>query len=104
VSKLVELYLVREYASLNPSSATGVVINYVNPGLCKTELSRNAGEEAKQRIAARIASVGRTAEEGSRTLLHGMFGGEETHGKYLSECVPKEYAPIVYIPRRRPIR
>jgi hypothetical protein len=36
------------------------------------------------------AELGRTAEEGSRTLLHGALGGQETHGKYLSECEVKE--------------
>ncbi|KAF2430283.1 NAD(P)-binding protein [Tothia fuscella] len=94
LSKLVELYAVREYASRNPVSSTGVVINYVNPGACKTDLTRNADEETKGQIDALNDAVGRTAEVGSRTLLHGAVGGEETHGKYLSECVPKEdYIP-----------
>jgi hypothetical protein len=90
LSKLVALYAVREYASLNPPSATGVVINYVNPGLCNTELTRNADEETKKRIEGMRAALGRTAEVGSRTLLHGAVGGQETHGKYLSECEAKE--------------
>jgi len=90
VSKLVELYVVREYAALNPPSTTGVVINYVNPGLCTTELARNADENTKKRIEDMRAALGRTAEMGSRTLLHGAIGGEETHGKYLSECETKE--------------
>jgi NAD(P)-dependent dehydrogenase (short-subunit alcohol dehydrogenase family) len=90
VSKLVEFYAVREYASLTPLSATGVVINYVNPGLCETELARNADDQTKKRIEDMRAALGRTAEMGSRTLLHGAVGGEGTHGKYLSECEAKE--------------
>jgi hypothetical protein len=90
LSKLVELYAVREYAALNQPSATSVVINYVNPGLCTTELARNADEQTKKRIGDMRAALGRTAEAGSRTLLHGAVGGIETHGKYLSECETKE--------------
>jgi hypothetical protein len=90
LSKLVELYAVREYALLNQPSATGVAINYVNPGLCTTELDRNADEQTRKRIGDMRAVLGRTAEAGSRTLLHGAVGGIETHGKYLSECEEKE--------------
>jgi hypothetical protein len=32
----------------------------------------------------------RTAEMGSRTLLHAAVAGKETHGKYLSECEIRE--------------
>ena len=90
MSKLLELYAVRQYAALNPPSATGVIINYVNPGLCVTELVRNADEKTKKEIGDMRAALGRTAEVGSRTLLHGMVAGEETHGSYLSECEVKK--------------
>jgi retinol dehydrogenase-12 len=29
---------------------------------------------------------GRSAESGGRTLVHASVAGEETHGRYLSEC------------------
>lgn len=37
------------------------------------------------------AMMARTAEEGSRTVLHGLLVGEEGHGKLLSGCKIKEF-------------
>ena len=33
-----------------------------------------------------LKMVGRSAESGGRTIVHAVVAGEETHGKYLSEC------------------
>jgi hypothetical protein len=41
-------------------------------------------------IAVMRLLVGRTAEQGSRTLIHAAVAGEESHGKFLSECEIKE--------------
>ncbi len=35
--------------------------------------------------------LGRTAEAGSRTLLHGITAGTESHGCYLASCEIREY-------------
>lgn len=86
----MEIYSVRELASLLPVSKTGVVINTVNPGLCTTELSRNLNWVGRSRIALMRLLLGRTAEQGSRTLLHAAVAGEESHGKYVSDCEIKE--------------
>ncbi len=40
---------------------------------------------AKQ-IGELRAKWGRTAEDGSRTLLHGAVAGEESHGRLLHSC------------------
>ena len=90
LSKLLLLHALRYYSRAHPPSATGVVINFVNPGLCITELDRNVNEETQKALAGFRQQIGRTAEVGSRTLVHGLVGGEETHGTYVSECVPKE--------------
>ena len=90
MSKLLLFYAVREYALRNPVSATGVVVNYVNPGLCVTELDRHVPEQLQAQIDNLRDAHGRTAEMGSRTLIHGAVGGVETHGKYVSECEIKE--------------
>lgn len=71
-------------------SQTRVVINWVNPGLCITELDRHVNSKMREALNERRLKFGRTAEEGSRTLLHGAVAGKESHGKYLSECVVKE--------------
>ncbi|KAK2811633.1 hypothetical protein FQN50_001975 [Emmonsiellopsis sp. PD_5] len=90
-TKLIQLYSVRQLASIHPASDTGVVINYVNPGLCQTELSRNAWFAMWLFIAIMKLLFARTAEEGSRTLLHGVTAGKESHGKFLSECEIREF-------------
>ncbi len=76
-------YLARE---LMPVDKTGIVIDLVCPGLCVTELARNAPPEFVQRLKDMHAKFGRTAEDGSRTLLHGVTAGVEDHGKLLHSC------------------
>ncbi|KAK6344640.1 hypothetical protein TWF718_006598 [Orbilia javanica] len=93
-SKLLQLYAVRQLASLNPVSKTGVIINYINPGLCYSELNRNAPFILKTQINILRFFFARSTEVGSRTLLAGAFAGEESHGKYSSECVVKDH----YVP------
>lgn len=86
LSKLVQFFAVRQLAALLPTSRTGVVLNLVCPGLCKTSLSRNAPPGFRESLAEQHEKYGRTAEDGSRTLLHGAVAGEDSHGKYLSSC------------------
>jgi NAD(P)-dependent dehydrogenase (short-subunit alcohol dehydrogenase family) len=86
MSKLLEIMAVLHLATLIPLSRTGVVVNLVCPGLCKTELSRNAPPTFRESLAAMHEKTGRTAEEGSRTLLHGAVAGKDSHGGYLDSC------------------
>ncbi|KAI8662984.1 hypothetical protein NCS56_01103300 [Fusarium sp. Ph1] len=91
LSKLLQIYATLHLASLFPLSETGVVINALNPGLCKTELNRNARGFLKYQILMLRLFLGRTPEQGSRTLLHAAVAGAESHGKYVSDCEIKEY-------------
>lgn len=77
---------IKHLASLIPVSDTGVAINLVCPGLCKTSLSRNAPPAFRERLAAQHAQYGRTAEDGSRTLLYGAVAGKDSHGCFLDSC------------------
>lgn len=86
LTKLVEIFALRHLAELLPTSRTGVVMNLINPGLCKTSLSRNAPPAFQTKISSMKEQFGRTAEDGSRTLLHGAVAGKESHGTYLSSC------------------
>ena len=61
-----------------------VVVNTVNPGWCKTALLRHDDGGLGGRTGLRM--IGRTVEEGSRTLVHAVTAGKETHGTCLSEC------------------
>ena len=80
----------RALASRLPLSKSGVIINTLNPGLCKTDLLRSVGWIVTAFVTILRALLARTAEEGSRTLLHAATAGEKSHGKYLSDCEIKE--------------
>lgn len=90
-TKLLEIYAVRQLASILPASEFGVIVNAVNPGLCYSELDRNAGMTTRLGLAVMRKLLARTAEAGSRNLLQAAFAGLESHGAYCSECQVKEY-------------
>ncbi|KAH6668751.1 putative short chain dehydrogenase/ reductase [Halenospora varia] len=94
LSKLMQVFPVRELATLAPISRTSVVINLVNPGLCKTKLSRHGKFALRMVIAAANMLLGRTVEMGSRTILFGAVAGKESHGCYTSACEIKEWVSI----------
>ncbi|KAF9887544.1 hypothetical protein FE257_010122 [Aspergillus nanangensis] len=91
LTKLVEEFAVRQFAALFPVERTGVVIAMVAPGLCTTGLGHDARIFTKIMHETVRAMMARTAEVGSRTILHGLVVGEEGHGKLLSGCQIKEY-------------
>ncbi|OJD38128.1 short-chain dehydrogenase [Diplodia corticola] len=86
VSKLLEVYAGRELARLQPVERTDVVINLLCPGLCSTELARNVPWGYWLQIVTMRALVGRSAEVGSRTLLHAAVAGRESHGEVCGDC------------------
>lgn len=92
LSKLMGLLCTRELAAKvsesNNAHGGNVIVTNVNPGWCQTELFRTHQGGVGARLG--LWMIGRTAEEGSRTLVHAAaVPGEEVehfHGKYLSEC------------------
>ena len=90
VSKLLLLYVVRSIATKCPvSEKSNVVINYLTPGACKSDIFRDdIGwlQAFIQKIA--ISMIARTTEVGSRTLVHAVKPdvGERTHGAFLMDC------------------
>lgn len=88
LSKLMVHQCFRELAACVTHSAnikiSDVVVNIVNPGWCGTELARDRSHSAVEKTA--FALMGWTPEKGSRVYVHAMAAGEESHGKYLSEC------------------
>jgi retinol dehydrogenase-12 len=72
---------------LSKSGECQVVMNCVNPGWYATELSRYY--DKGRAVGVIFSLIGRTAEAGSRTLVHAVTAGKETHGQYLSECLIK---------------
>ncbi|KAI9677126.1 MAG: putative secondary metabolism biosynthetic enzyme [Bathelium mastoideum] len=89
LTKLVEECAVRQFAA--QCQNTGVIVNMVAPGLCRTGLGREARTFTKIMHESVRLMMARTAEVGSRTILHGLIAGEESHGKLLSGCKIKEY-------------
>jgi NAD(P)-dependent dehydrogenase (short-subunit alcohol dehydrogenase family) len=92
VSKLVQLLVVRAIADHHPASEFPVTINIVNPGLCHSELAREANSWGFWLFQLIVA---RSTEVGSRTLVHAGASGVETHGKYLSDCMIEEPSALV---------
>ncbi|KAK6209436.1 hypothetical protein LQW54_006289 [Pestalotiopsis sp. IQ-011] len=85
-TKLIQVLAARQLASMLPVDRRRVVLNYVNPGLCKTGLSRHVGLVTRLQINTAKTLLGRTAEQGSRNLLYGLVAGKESHGCYIGNC------------------
>jgi len=87
----VEECAVRQFAAICPVERTGVVVTMVAPGLCSTGLGHEVRTFTKIMHEAIRAMMARTAEVGSRTILHGLVVGDQGHGKLLSGCKIKEF-------------
>lgn len=83
LSKLLEVFVVRAIGEKFPADRFPVTVNCVNPGLCHSELSRDMQSWVFWLLKLLLA---RTAEVGSRTLVHAASQGELSHGEYLSDC------------------
>ncbi|MCJ1318611.1 hypothetical protein MMC15_003941 [Xylographa vitiligo] len=92
VSKLIQVFYARELAARTKTGGkTKVTINLVNPGLCVSNLAREAGWPI---YLFRLAFA-RTTENGSRNLVYAAQAGQETHGEYISNCHVELTAPLV---------
>lgn len=92
ISKLLVMLGVRELADrvsfINSADAhrPSIIVTNAAPGYCKTPMIL-ADANGPQRVALKL--IGRSSEQGSRTLVHGVVAGPTSHGKYLSECKVK---------------
>ena len=90
VSKLLLLYAVRSIAAKSPvSPKSNVVINYLTPGACKSDIFRDEASWLQRLIMTiGIAMFARTTEAGSRTFVHAVQPdvGKDTHGAFLMDC------------------
>lgn len=90
VSKLLEVLTIRAMAEEKTATQIPVTINCVNPGLCHSELGREAGWS----LWLTKILLARSTELGSRNLVHAASLGPESHGQYISDCVvarPSDY-------------
>ncbi|TVY53494.1 Short chain dehydrogenase sol3 [Lachnellula cervina] len=77
LSKLLEVLVVRQIAP--GVEGSGVILNILNPGLCHSELARDAGWP----LTVMKFFLARTTEVGSRTLVAAAVAGPEAQGKYM---------------------
>ncbi|KAL4068780.1 hypothetical protein V8B97DRAFT_814267 [Scleroderma yunnanense] len=92
VSKLFGVMFLRELEARLPKPSP-VVVCSVDPGLCRTDMFWNS--------QARFMSLfSRSAEQGSRTLLHGAIGGDADviNGRYLATCSVSRESEYVFTP------
>ena len=83
VSKLLEVFYCQELADrMKKSDKPPVTVNFLNPGLCHSEL----GRDGPWLLTVLKFFFARTTEVGSRTLVHATEAGEGSHGQYLSSC------------------
>ncbi|CAL5865889.1 uncharacterized protein PFLUO_LOCUS95 [Penicillium psychrofluorescens] len=91
LSKLLEVLLVQELAGRTRGKE--VIINQINPGLCHSQLGRDAGWQ----LWLLKAVIARSTEVGSRTLVAGATAGMDSHGAYMTDgCVENTaFSPFV---------
>lgn len=81
--KLAARYFMQELASqlYNGPDRDKIVVNACCPGMCRTNLLRNFPLLLRMAMAPYRLVCGRTAEEGSRTLVSATALGPESNGK-----------------------
>lgn len=90
VSKVMILMCARELARRLDDAGSGnnpVVVNALNPGMCRSQLFRHTPFPLNWILAVGARIVGRSAEEGARTLVAAAAAGRESHGRYMLDCV-----------------
>ncbi|RAK95957.1 short-chain dehydrogenase/reductase [Aspergillus ibericus CBS 121593] len=91
-SKLLDVLLARALA--DRVAGDQVVVNCLNPGLCRSQLSREMDTALVRGV---LHLLGRTLEVGGRTLVAAAAAGRESHGQYMSngELAPHELSSFV---------
>jgi NAD(P)-dependent dehydrogenase (short-subunit alcohol dehydrogenase family) len=96
VTKLMDLFITMQIAESVPRDGLGeplVIVNAVTPGFCKSDLLTR--EKAPWILKLVQALIARTVENGSKTLLHAVTQGAETHGKWLENQAITDPGTIV---------
>ncbi|KAI1385219.1 uncharacterized protein F4822DRAFT_337581 [Hypoxylon trugodes] len=86
--KLATWYAVQGIADLCEGS--DIVVNATCPGLCNTNMTKGLPTSIQLIMAVRYFFVGRSAEEGARTLVSATGLGKESHGRFwMNDQYPK---------------
>ena len=73
----MQIYAGLYFATLVPTSRTGVVVNLLTPGLFKSSLSRHARFAMRAQVTIANLLFGRTIEMSSRSVLHAVVAGQK---------------------------
>jgi len=98
-SKLLECLYIRQLAPAMTDSQQGrqgkakVILNCTSPGFCHSELASRGGQTMGMTVMKAV--LARTTEVGSRTLVGSVVAGDESHGQYLCDCVPRPMSNFV---------
>lgn len=101
VSKLLDILLVKQLAdAISPSSSSSsspppVIVNGPHPGFCRTELFRTIPVLGQVVLGFFLRLLGRSSEEGARTLVAAALAGPESHGRYMCDAKVGNEAPWV---------
>ncbi|UNI19113.1 hypothetical protein JDV02_005329 [Purpureocillium takamizusanense] len=90
-TKLLQLMLMRRLAAAVDASGKGhyVIVNALNPGLCRTQLFRRSFWPLSWGVWLAFAVFGREPEMGARTLLAAACSGDDMHGRWMTDCRPQ---------------
>ena len=97
-TKVLGVMFVRELASRLPNP-TPISVSAIHPGFCSTRLTRSVKSNPVNRAVLCVGKLllARTAEVGSRTLVHAAIepGERARHGRYVSSCEVAEESDYV---------
>jgi retinol dehydrogenase 12 len=82
---------------LSDVHSSSLITNTVNPGLCATDLSRNASLATWLRIKTMLLIMGRTAEQGARQLVWAALGPDGKEGPHVKPTMQGAYVSIAEI-------
>ncbi|KAH8657730.1 hypothetical protein BX600DRAFT_482422 [Xylariales sp. PMI_506] len=103
VSKLLQILLARVLAErlAQPINSKEVghtiIVNTLTPGMCRSGLVKNLRGCFGKQIAIMTNLLARTTEVGSRTLVHAIAQGPESHGKYMNDGEVQEHALSAFV-------
>nr|GAT45030.1 predicted protein [Mycena chlorophos] len=99
VVKLMNVFFARALARRMPQSTPTVIVNTVNPGMCKTELNRDLPFPFGAIMSRAQGLIAFTAEEGSRQLVFAAVGEQKNpetlQGKFIMGGAPLEESDFV---------
>jgi NAD(P)-dependent dehydrogenase (short-subunit alcohol dehydrogenase family) len=88
IVKLAAWYAIKGVAELCEGS--NIIVNATCPGLCKTNFTSSLPFSYRLLMAIRYFFLGRSAEQGARTLVSATSLGPESHGKFWNnDCYHK---------------